>query len=563
MKHRSSYLSCAKRLNHRLYYLTSVKQQSYVCKLIIITGLFFSITSGHAQLTLAEKKYPNPVPMVEGKFKPDWTSLEQYQCPEWFRDAKFGIWAHWGPQCQPEQGDWYARSMYSQLDKNGQPSHDYEYQVEHYGHPSKAGFKEVIHDWKAQNWDPNKLVALYKQAGAQYFMAMGNHHDNFDNWDSKYQPWNSVNLGPQRDLIKGWSEAVRAQGLHFGVSIHAARAWSWYEVSRGADSTGPLKGVPYDGVLTAADGKGLWWDGYDPQDLYAQNHPLGAKPDEAYSIKFYNRLMDLVTKYQPDLVYFDDSSLPLGDWGLKFAANFYNLNQQWHNGALEAVVNAKKLSPEQQKCLVMDIERGKSGEILPNPWQTDTCIGQWHYNRSIYEHHGYKKASEIIPMLLDIVSKNGNLMLNIPVRGDGTIDDDEVTVLQKLAAWMAVNREGVFSSRPWKIYGEGPSTLEDPTNKGSFGGQKDVAVKPFTSEDIRYTQSKDGTTLYAYFLAASTDGHLQLKSLPQGQAIQAISLLGSTATLSWTQDANGLHVTLPSGYVPIEGVGCLKIHLGR
>ena len=185
--------------------------------------------------------------MADGKFQPTWESLKQYETPEWFRDAKFGIWAHWGPQCQPERGDWYARHMYSE-------GHwQYQDHLARYGHPSKHGFKDVIHEWKAEKWDPDKLLALYKRAGAEYFIALANHHDNFDNYDSKYQPWNSVNLGPKKDLIGGWAKAARSNGMRFGVSVHAAHAWSWYETAQGADKEGPLAGVPYDGKLTKAD----------------------------------------------------------------------------------------------------------------------------------------------------------------------------------------------------------------------------------------------------------------------------------------------------------------------
>jgi len=210
-------------------------------------------------------------PVAEGPFKPEWESLKNYKTPEWFRNAKFGIWAHWGPQCQPESGDWYARGMYEE------GSGHYKSHLDHYGHPSKEGFKDIINRWHAENWDPEKLLQLYKRAGAQYFFALANHHDNFDNYDSKYQPWNSVNLGPKKDLIGGWAKATRDAGLKFGVSVHAAHAWSWYEPSQGADKKGPLAGVPYDGKLTKADGKGLWWDGYDPQDLYAQSHQPGKR----------------------------------------------------------------------------------------------------------------------------------------------------------------------------------------------------------------------------------------------------------------------------------------------
>jgi alpha-L-fucosidase len=200
-------------------------------------------------------------PIAGGPFKPDWNSLTNYQTPEWYRDAKFGIWAHWGPQCQPEHGDWYARSMYEE------GSGDYKSHLAEYGHPSTNGFKDVIHAWKAEHFDPDKLLKFYKDNGAKIFMALANHHDNFDNFNSKYQPWNSVNVGPHKDLIGGWAAAARKNGLRFAVSVHASRAWSWYEVAQGADKSGPLAGVPYDGKLTKADGKGQWWDGLDPQDF--------------------------------------------------------------------------------------------------------------------------------------------------------------------------------------------------------------------------------------------------------------------------------------------------------
>jgi alpha-L-fucosidase len=240
--------------------------------------------------------------MQQGKFQPAWQSLEQYQVPQWYQDAKFGIWAHWGPQCEAEDGDWYARNIYIQGSR------------QYSGHPSVSGFKDIIHDWKAEKWDPEKLVALYKGAGAKFFVALANHHDNFDNFDSKYQPWNSVAEGPRRDIIGGWAKAARDNGLPFGVSVHASHAWSWYEPAQGSDKTGALAGVPYDGKLTKADGRGQWWGGLDPQDFFAQNHIPTNKlvwdwdamkgssiPDAAYCEKFYNRTLDLINKYHPRL----------------------------------------------------------------------------------------------------------------------------------------------------------------------------------------------------------------------------------------------------------------------
>jgi alpha-L-fucosidase len=503
---------------------------------------------------------PAVEPIATGTFQPSWESLHQYQTPDWFRDAKFGIWAHWTAQCVPEQGDWYARRMYLQHNidpktgKDKGPDRDYTYQVEHYGHPSKVGFKDIDNLWHAENWDPDKLIALYKKAGAKYFVALANHHDNLDCFDSTYQEWNSVKVGPHKDIVGGWEKAARAAGLRFGVTVHAARTWTWFDVSHGADTTGPLAGVPYDGNMTKADGKGLWWDGLDPAELYG---PAGKartpEAHEAYNLKFFNRTIDLVNKYKPDLLYFDDSVMPLngqpGDYGMKIAAHYYNSNIQWH-GQNEGVMNTKNLDEDQRKCLVRDIERGKSDKIDPCVWQTDTCIGSWHYDRGIFEHHAYKKAADVIPMLVDIVSKNGNLLLNIPLRGDGTIDSDEQAFLDEMAKWMAVNSDGIFATRPWRIYGEGPSTVVEQ-EKGHFGGLKDVSTTPYTAEDIRFTASKDGGTLYAIALGWPESGKLKIKSLATNSPekpgdIQAVKLLGSDDKLSFTRDDGGLVVTLPA-----------------
>jgi alpha-L-fucosidase len=276
--------------------------------------------------------------------------------------------------------------------------------------------------WKAEKWEPEKLMELYKKAGAKYFVALANHHCNFDCWDSKFQEWNTVKVGPKKDLVGIWAEAARKNGLRFGVTVHCGRSWSWYEVAHGADKDGPMKGVPYDGNLKKEDGKGQWWDGLDPQELYVRAHEKGEKPDQAYVDKFYNRVKDLVDHYKPDLLYFDDSVLPLNgfsDTGLKIAAHYYNSSILWH-GQNEAIMNTKGLNAEQRQCLIWDIERGKSDRLEPFVWQTDTCIGQWHYKRDIK----YKTADQVVPTLIDIVSKNGNLLLNVPLKGDGTPDPD-------------------------------------------------------------------------------------------------------------------------------------------
>jgi alpha-L-fucosidase len=493
-------------------------------------------------------------PVADGPFKPDWESLEKYQTPDWFRDAKFGIWAHWGPQCEPEEGDWYARNMYYQYNKQGKPNPDYVYQVAHYGHPSVFGFKDIIPLWTAANWDPEKLMALYKKAGAKYFMALANHHDNFDTWDSKYQPWNSANIGPHKDLIAGWAKAAKDAGLRFAVSVHAARAWGWNEGTLRSDSDGPKAGVQYDGRLTAGDGKGLWWDGLDPQDLYAQNHGPKDKPSAYYIQKFFNRTMDLLNRYHPDMIYFDDDisgGLPLYNddptVGLRIAAHFYNTNMAQHDGQLEAVIAAKKLTPERRQALTLDIERGVSGDILPQPWETCMCIGQWHYNKGLAEHHGYRKSPDIIHMLADIVSKNGNLMLSVPVKADGTLDNDELAFLDEMGAWLSVNGEGIYNTRPWKIYGQGPNSPAGAIETGKGGIIIGEQLPPLGPQDIRFTASKDGATVYAIILGWPADGKVTIggKAAEFLPKVTSVELLGSTENPKFASDDAGLHITLP------------------
>jgi alpha-L-fucosidase len=500
---------------------------------------------------------PTPIPapagfgVASGPFQPTWESLSaNFQVPEWYRDAKFGIWAHWGPQCQPEMGDWYAQRMY-------QPANAaYKFHVKKYGHPSKFGFKDVIREWKADQWEPEKLIDLYKRAGAKFFSAMANHHDNFDMWDSKYQPWNAVAMGPKKNIIGGWEKAVRAAGLRFAISSHGDRAWDWYQVAQDADRDGPLAGVAYDGRMTKADGKGQWWDGFDPQDLYAQYHSRGrykwtlqGEPplDPNFVQKYFNRIIDLIDKHNPDLLYFDDTVLPIyptSDIGLKIAAYLYNTNLAKH-GKLEAVLTGKGLNAENRRALVYDVERGVTAGGETIPWQTDTCIGSWHYERRVFDQHRYKTSKQVVQMLIDIVSKNGNLMLSVPLRGNGTLDEDEVGIVEGIGRWMTPNGEGIYATRPWKVYGEGPS-VTNPPPRGRFGGAQDV--RPYTAEDVRFTSK--GDVVYAFVMNWPESGKATLTSLAQGsehypREVGRVELLGSPAPLTFTRDASGLVVNLP------------------
>lgn len=501
-----------------------MKSKTLFVSLLFSTSLLSAQTY---QVLVSEKDEP----MMKGEFQPTWESLESYQAPEWFRNVKFGVWAHWGPQCVEGSGDWMARSLYLE------DSSEYKYHLEHYGHPSEMGFKDIIPLFKAEKWDPDRLVAFYKKIGAQYFFALGNHHDNFDLWDSKYQPWNSINMGPKKDILDGWAKAARKHGLYFGVSLHADHAWTWYEPSQRYDLKGSKKGIPYDGKLTKADGKEKWWEGYDPQDLYVQNHPLSENswdngmihrqwawgngaclPTQDYCTNFYNRTLDVINRYNPDLLYFDVSVLPfypISDAGLKIAAHFYNHNIATHDGKLEAVLFGKILDENQRKALVWDVERGAPNELVSEPWQTCTCIGGWHYNTSIYENDGYKSAADVVRLLVDIVSKNGNLLLSVPLRADGTFDEKEEKILNEFGDWMAVNKEAIYDTRPWKVFGEGPIAESDiPLNAQGFN---EGSYSNVTAQEIRFTQK--GNSLYVTALSWPDDGAVIVKSLSTGNEL--------------------------------------------
>ena len=469
-----------------------------------------------------------------GAFQPSEESLKQYRCPDWFRDAKLGIWAVWGPESVPMQGDWYARNLYL-------PDHpQHAFHVEHYGHPSKFGFKDIIPLWKAEKWDPDRLMALYQKAGAKYFCMIAEHHDNFDCWNSKFQRWNSVNMGPKRDIAGQWQQAARKCGLRFGMTEHLAASWWFYGSAKGADKNGPLAGVPYDGADPRyAD---LYWTGNEhPQEnFYCPHAPTRVKQ------AWFDRIQDMIDRYHPDLLY-SDSPLPYPDeFGRKLLAHYYNDSARRHAGRVEAVYNCKQ---DSQGMWVQDLERGVMDKICPVPWQTDTCVGGWYYDVNLAKAHGYKSPALVLQMLADIVSKNGNLLLNFPPRPDGTLDDDELQILRAMAAWMRINGEAVFDTRPWKVFGESPGKIH--------GGMFNEGGLRYTAKDIRFTTK--GDALYAFALGWPDDRKLVVRSLakPAG-SISAVSLLGGAGKLDWTQTEQGLIVTLPEKK-PCEHVFVLKI----
>ena len=490
------------------------------------------------------------VTIKTGDFGNDWESLSAWECPKWFKDAKFGIWAHWGPQCQAEDGDWYARFMY--YEGSGQ----YNYHVSHFGNPSSFGLKDLCNAWKADQWDPQELVSLYKSVGARYFMALGNHHDNFDNWNSPYQEWNSVNVGPKKDLIKGWSDACKAEGLPLGVSIHASHAWTWLEPSQ-----------KFDGNLTKADGAGKWWEGLDPQELYAQRHTHSSgwessgtihsqwdwgngasQPSTAYKQKFQNRVLELINDYDPDMIYFDDTAMPFYGCddrvGKNILQHYYNHSAAKHDGKQQVVVTGKQLNDQQKGYMLWDVERGIPDRPQEQYWQTCTCIGDWHYNQATYNNNGYKSGATVVRMLIDVVSKNGNLLLSIPVKGNGTIDSKERQVLADIKAWMDINSESIYGTRLWKTFGEGPlaEAVNPMTAQGFNEGQA------YSAQDVRYVE-KDGT-VYATIMAWPAAGGFTFKAFSIAESsysgeVDKVTLLGG-GEVEFTHDINGLTVQIPS-----------------
>ena len=475
----------------------------------------------------------------EGPYQATWDSMLQYEAPEWYRDAKFGIWAHWSPQCVPEFGDWYARNMYME------GSRDYKYQSEHYGHPSQFGYKDLCAQWTLLNWEPEALMQRYKDAGARLFVALANHHDGFDTWDSKHQPWNAMNHGPHRDIVGEWAAAARRQGLRLGVTVHQARNWWWFQPSHGADKNGPYAGIPYDGRITKAEGKDQWWQGLDPQMLYSAKHPKDALPDASYVKHFYDRTRDLIDQHDPDLLYFDNSLLPLGWGGMNIGAYFYNHNLKTR-GKMEAVLNGKQVPDKLAKALVADYERGLTSGIMPHAWQSETCIGDWHYQRRHFdepgEFGGYLPPRDVIHWLVDTVSKNGTFILNVPGMPDGTIDSKEIAVIDQIAAWLKINGEAIYETRPWTVYGEGPNNIES----GSFKG---TSIKALGSKDFRFTRNKANTVIYAICLGWP-NGNTQIASLGLSSKtnpgkVQNVTVLGSAANIKWTQGADALQVELP------------------
>jgi alpha-L-fucosidase len=511
----------------------------------------FKVAGAAAFTSVTRASRDAGIPIQQGPFQAGDRSLEKYSCPEWFRNAKFGLWAHWGPSSAIGAGDWYARNMYME------GSRQYQYHLKTYGHPSKFGYKDTIPLWKAERFDPKALARLYRQAGAKYFVSMGVHCDNFDLWNSRNRRWNSVKMGPKRDIVGEWRQAARAEGLRFGVSEHVWGSYNWWETNKGADKQGPYAGVPYDGNDPA--NRDLYFAPHAPaREAWAEQ---GNEPEE-WKREWFLRAQDLIDQHQPDL-YYEDGGIPFGRWGRSLVAHYYNQSLRWHKGEMDVVYTAKVADQCSVGTCVLDVERGVFDGLSKNPFQSDTCVGDWHYSKDIE----YKTPKRVIDLLVDIVSRNGNMLLNFPLRPDGTLDDRELKIVAEITAWMDVNSEGIYGTRPWKIYGTGPSTLPKGSHEyvdwTKWGGFNEANRTDLTANDVRFTTK--GSTLYA-FVMGWPQPFILLQPLALGSQqnpgkLRSVELLGHHGKLTWKQDESGLRVDMPAEK-PSSHAITLKIALG-
>lgn len=497
-------------------------------------------------------------PVMAQQKELSWEELrEEFKCPAWFADAKFGIWTCFGPQTQPEYGGgWYARHMYMQdVGKQQWGARAYGYHCETYGHPSEIGYKDVINEWKAENLDADALLEYFKSIGAKYFMAMANHHEHFDNFDSSYHPWNSVNVGPHRDIVGEFEKSTRKVGLPFAVSSHDDRFLGWWLPAFGADTSGVYKGVPYDGNMTKEDGRGKWWEGLDPAQLYGLP-PAERTPEWIKEVKenWVLRHTELATKYDVDMLWYDGYGFPYGEYGKEASQNFYNFKLQKY-GKLDAIVCGKIAN---ESSTITDIERGVADEILPEPWQGTTTFASWFYKKDFQPRHN---ARTVIEMLVDMNSKNGNLMLNVELLPDGTILPEHRLILDEIGAWINLNQEAIYGSRPWKVYGDNIGSrlgieinadetdleaLKAQANNSHFN-ERTVDSPAYGNDEVRFT-TKDGA-LYVFVLNPAA-GEIALpalgyKSEVGANKITSVEMLGSERKIKYKQKADKLLLVVP------------------
>lgn len=515
------------------------------------------------------------IPITQGPYRASWASIEKNYpgTPEWLREAKFGIWVHFGPQASGESGDWYARNLYKERENHNA----YTNHLKRFGHPSEVGYKEVLRDWNPTRLNPEYLTELYKKAGARFLMIQGVHHDNYDLWNSKYHPWNSVNIGPKRDILREWVDACHKYGMRYGVTFHHEYTWWWWQTAFGSDSKGDKAGVPYDGHLTLADGKGKWWEGYDPRLLYGIDlreyetvdecaHTPWSPPKPGiytrhldyckwYATQWALRMMDVCANYDPDFIYTDGTVQGpfTGDGtgtGYKcnamqtVMADYYNRLLKTR-GKVDGFSIIKFRNPTNGAVNTAEFDFPDTINAS-QPWIREAPVGDWFYAPGFtYD------AGSMVRYIIEAICRDGNAALNIPMRPDGSIEDECVTMLEDVGRWMDINGEAVYGSHAWTKLGEGE--MKRGKLKKLPGGKlgRQHADFKFTTEDIRFTVGKNGS-LYAFTMAIPTDNQVvRIKSLGKSQKdikkVKGVQLLGYKGKLKWKQTADALEVTYPAG----------------
>ena len=517
-------------------------------------------------------------PIAEGPVQPTWPSIAANLPVDsaQLRAAKFGIWIHFGPQAAGESGDWYARRLYTP------GTTAYNNHLARYGHPSEVGYKEVLRDWNPTGLDPAGLVSLYQQAGARFLLIQGVHHDQFDLWNSRYQPWNATRLGPHRDMLGEFTTAARSAGMAFGITFHHEYSWWWWQTAFGADTSGAKAGIPYDGQLTLADGVGKWWEGLDPRLLYGIDlreyqgvvsaaasdwnpPPAGLFSNHLDYARWYNtwwalRMIDAIEKYDPDFVYTDGtSSQPFSGSGT---------GTGYKSDAMQRVLAhlANRAIERRGSNNTHAVVKFHSGDRLTTtfennfptgikndqPWIGEVPVGDWFYGPGFNYDPGM-----VVRYLLECVSRDGAAAICVSPKPDGSLDAGSTSMLQQVGQWMAINSAGIYGSHAWVRSGEGTRTLP----WGKLGGTQ--ANYAFTSSDFRFTVGAD-RCLYAYCMTVPAPG-TQLRIASLGTAagllagpIQQVSLLGSAAPPAWSQESDALVITCPAS-MPFQTAVCFKI----